>query len=866
MSDTTINLANLNPAVARLIRPHMPPDEATLAAIGTQIAAKRDEAKAARSRIEALWKPAEDAYASIDNANRHEHDPRWEKPSSSDGPLVSGSMPSGDGNKSTAYLPLTARYVDAGVAKLTEILLPADGRAFSIKPTPVPRLVKAQDDNSPVVHSELGMTLTRPLEPGETPTAPAGQPAAPQGMVAPSGATGQPAPVSPGPGQPPPVAAGLETGQPAGAPPAPAEPRTPITVKDLASENMGQAEDQAQAAEDRIYDWMTETGYRAEMRKVILDAAKLGVGVLKGPVAKEITATVVIKGDDGKPDIKREKKTVPACTWVDPWDFFPDASCGENIQDGSHCFERNYMAERRVRELKGQPGYIAAKIDQVLAEGPDKINTRSDGKDRIERKNQYEVWYFYGQLTKEEMAAIDQAAGKETTDDGEEGYVVVTLINDSVVRAVLSPLISGDFPFHAMPWRRRAGSWAGCGVPEQMSTAQRVANAALRALLNNAGISAGTQIIIDEAAIVPADGHKEITPNKVWLKTNDGPVDVRQSFMAIQIPNQTEPLMQIIQMGERFAEESTSIPLITQGQSGATTPDTFGAAQLQNNNANQLLRSIGYAFDDYITEPVVRMYYEWLMIDTKVPDEEKGDYQIEAHGSSALVERAIQDQFIAQMAAFVTNPAFGFDPKKWAEELVLSKRMSPSKFQYTKEEQAKMDAAPPPEAPQIAVARINADTQLKLGVMAQTSDQRTAEAENQIAVAAHVLAVGDAQAQHALGAKGLEIEKQKADDAAKAKLADTAIKIQAERDMHAQDQAIDLHKHQTEQVQHAGDQAANSDQHASDQAVDLHKHQAGMDQHRDDQVIDLHKHHNPPPVQTPGRAGNGRAFEQGPAH
>ena len=46
------------------------------------------------------------------------------------------------------------------------------------------------------------------------------------------------------------------------------------------------------------------------------------------------------------------------------------------------------------------------------------------------------------------------------------------------------------------------------------------------------------------------------------------------------------------------AEESTSIPLITQGQTGPTTPDTFGAAQLQNNNANQLLRSVGYAVDE----------------------------------------------------------------------------------------------------------------------------------------------------------------------------------------------------------------------------------------------------------------------------
>ena len=68
------------------------------------------------------------------------------------------------------------------------------------------------------------------------------------------------------------------------------------------------------------------------------------------------------------------------------------------------------------------------------------------------------------------------------------------------------------------------------------------------------------------AAIRPADGLWTITPDKIWEKTNDGPADVRQAFMAIQIPNVTQQLMEIITLGERFAEETTSIPLIAQGQ------------------------------------------------------------------------------------------------------------------------------------------------------------------------------------------------------------------------------------------------------------------------------------------------------------
>jgi hypothetical protein len=216
-------------------------------------------------------------------------------------------------------------------------------------------------------------------------------------------------------------------------------------------------------------------------------------------------------------------------------------------------------------------------------------------------------------------------------------------------------------------------------------------------------------------------------------------------MMSIEIPNVTQQLLEIITLGERFAEETTSIPLITQGQSGATTPETYGAAQLQNSNANQLLRSIGYAFDDYITEPVVRQYYEWLLLDPDVPIYEKGEFQIDAHGSIALVERAIQDQTIAQMGAMAANQIYGIDPKKWAELFIKSKRLSPDQLMYSEEEQQRMEAAPPPEQPAVTVAKINADTQLKLGVMKQTADQQTVQHEGQIAAAAHVLEVNTVQ-------------------------------------------------------------------------------------------------------------------------
>jgi hypothetical protein len=79
------------------IKPHVEAPPAVLAAIGVQIAVKREEAKGERSSpgIESTWRECEEAYLGIDDANRHEFsDARWAKPMSMDGPKSRVAEPS----------------------------------------------------------------------------------------------------------------------------------------------------------------------------------------------------------------------------------------------------------------------------------------------------------------------------------------------------------------------------------------------------------------------------------------------------------------------------------------------------------------------------------------------------------------------------------------------------------------------------------------------------------------------------------------------------------------------------------------------------------------------------------------------------
>ncbi len=731
-----------------------------LRALGVTIGTMRDEATKARkaSGIESIWGACEDGYQCIDPLNRHEFKGEFHKPRSMEGPLIATGS-NADKTKSTVYVRLVPRYVDMGAAKVAEILLPIDDKAFSFDATPVPDLVMAQEDETPV--DLAGQPVMIPAE-MQMPAAPGVQPA-PTGPAAPAAA-----------------------------------PTRPMTVADVADHKSEQASAAAKKAEQRIYDWMVEAGYPAQMRKVIHDAARIGVGVLKAPFPD-----VRIRYAGAKGGLRIEQKTAPSAKWIDPWNLFPHPGAGENIHEGNWIFERDFLSAKQMQHLKlqqdsaGEPIYIADNIDLVLKEGPEKCNASdtSTVKADAKKKDRYTVWYFTGVISREDMEAAG-AVGIDALDKTtKEIYANVTLVNDTVIRATINPLDSGRFNYHVMPWSRRAGHWAGVGVGEQVAVPARICTNALRAWMNNAGNSSGVQVVYNPMLVQPADGQALLTPNKIWNVTEDGAgLDVNKAFALIEYPNIGPQLMAIVEYGKKLAEEASNIPLISQGQNGPQTPDTFGATELQNNNANTLLRSIAYSFDDNITEPVVHQFYEWLLLDEDVPEDEKGDFAINARGSIAMVEKAIQEQLWVRILAVAPNPAFGLSSEKVMEQILKSKRLDPRLVQLSEEEKAQRASQPPPEAPQVTVAKINTESREKVAqVNAEQATERMrldtdrdaayVNAENQRTASEHEARMTELQMKLQLAQLDYANKQQISLQEVKAQLAQTAMKLNVQQSL-----------------------------------------------------------------------------------
>ena len=706
-----------------------------LQSLSAVLVKKRDEAIEARqlSGIEEDWREDEDHYEGIDDANRDLYRNRG-KPLSPEG---GSDKDKEQVVRSRIFMNITRSYVDAAAAKVADMLLPTDDQNWGIEPTPIPTLTKNKKSNDPLM-------------------APNGQP----------------------------VMSSDDAGNP-----------KQMTVGEHAEQIIEVARVAAKAAETRIDDWLKESRYNHETRKVIESCARLGTGVIKGPypVAREHGT---ISKEGGLTSIVRKMELFPESSNIDCWDLYPDPSCGNNIHNGSYIFEKGRLTKRGLEDLKQDTSYIAEMIDICIAEGPQKKNLEERDAERqslnLDNKSQYDIWYYTGFISPEDM----EAAGCPCGDREESIPATVMMINDRVVKAAVNPLDSGAFPYDVMNWQERDGYWAGIGVSRQIRTPQRMLNAAVRNIMDNAGLMSGPQIVMKRGIIEPADGVWQITPRKLWYMLEDAVGKVEDAFAAVNIPAMQDQLFNIVQFAIKMAEDVTGLPMLLQGQQGKA-PETVGGMQMLNNNASTVMRRIARTYDDKVTEPHISRYYEWLLLDPEVPESEKGDYKIVAKGSSALVERDIQNQTIAQMGAMVVNPTFGINPQKWIAEYFKSQRLNPALFMYTEDELKAMQeqaAANPPQDPRqiTAQAQIEA-TKIRTEGMVQVSQANTQEKMTQREIdlqdAREERASRELLARMAYDTKIMELADKRdlTIQQIKAQLADTAMKERNKKDMQNQE-------------------------------------------------------------------------------
>lgn len=646
--------------------------------------------------------------------------------------------------RSKVFANITRSKTNAAEARLADMLFPADDKNWGIEPTPIPDLAEALKDQTPVQ-----------IDP----------------------ATGQPS----------------------------------ATVADAAQAALNAAKTAAEKMAVAIEDALVESDYVAEARRAIRQAAMLGTGVLKGPIIVNRTKKRWEAIEDPATGqtvrvLQVEEDKRPAVEFVDVWNFFPDPAA-DSVENCDGIFERRFITKRQVRDLAKRPGFFREQIKRVLREEPATLHASADHLQRLREisgitgvidDSRYELWEYHGELDIETL----RAAGVEIEDDSlEDLQAVVLFIGETVIFADINPLETDEHPYSVYQWERDDAGLFGFGVPYLMRHAQRVTNAAWRMLMDNSGVAVGPQIVAKMGKVSPADGDWNMTPMKLW-KATDPNLDVRDVFTTFDIASHQPELMNIIVAAEAFADRETSLPMIAQGEQG-TAPDTATGMSMVMNAANTVLRRMVKAWDDLVTKPIITRLYDWHM---QFSDDEeiKGDYQIEARGTTALMVKELQSQQMLQFLQFYGHPAFAplLAPKapamlrKVAEVMRLNPaELIPSDEEIQQMQQAAAEAAAQQgqtQDPRVATAQLRAQADLQRAQYQAQADQVEMQVRQQMAEQDMAYNLQKLQMEREIAMLKLANERELTLEQIKAQLAQAAVKDRTAKELFAAERDLKL--------------------------------------------------------------------------
>ena len=594
----------------------------------------------------------------------------------------------GKAHRSTVFVGITRQKTNAQEARLSDILLPTDERNWGIEPTPDPEGARALADNDHLVDPVTGEPVLMDD----------------QGNVVPAEEGGKPVP-----------------------------------KKKIAQAAQWLAHKSAQAMQVEIDDQLTECDYNGEVRKMLHTAAVMGTGVLKGPVVVKRVRKAWRERTDASGQTIQAMQVVeelsPATYEVDPRFVWEDPAAGDDIKNGAGIFEMKQLTRRQVQELSKQPGYLLDQLRLVMREGPQRSAALSEAHQQIDDHNQeadktFQHWIYWGELERPDL----ECSGVEV--DGEDDPLrsycgCVEMINNIVIRAYLNPLEDSPIPYDFFAWEKVQGSPRGYGIPYLMKSQQSVVNAAWRQMMDNSGVTAGPQIVSKPSVISPADGDWTLRPFKHWY-LDDESADARTAMVSIEFANHQAEMAAILDLAEKLTDQETATPMMAQGQQGSA-PDTVGGMQMLMNSANVVLRRLVKQFDDYVTKPHIKRYYEYNMLYSEKEDI-KGDFAIDARGSSALIIRDIQNQAFTNLLAAASNPVFA--PMINARELFMkalqAQHIDPTDIMYTEEEvEAKQKQQPPQTDPRIQAAQISAQANVQIAQARQQEAQSEVQARTQ---------------------------------------------------------------------------------------------------------------------------------------
>lgn len=441
-------------------------------------------------------------------------------------------------------------------------------------------------------------------------------------------------------------------------------------------DRMGQLEDaarqaakkraarQATVATDKVDELLVDGGFYRALADFLADLPIFPYACIKGPTVRIVQS---VKWAGGKATTEQ----VPKLFWdrISPFDIY--WTPGVAAIEDANTIERLRLTRADLNDLLDLPGYDHEAIRSVLQDYSNGLldtydQTDTQRADYESRENPHlntsgiiTALEFHGNVQGLYLLQWGMEPG-QIPDPLRDYFIQAWLVGRYVIKVQLSPSPRKRHPYYVTSYEMCPGSPVGNALPDIIEDIQTVCNGLLRAIVNNASIASGPQVVVTDDRLGDDEDGDELYPWKRWHVKSDpfGSANTSNKPVEFFSPDmKAQELFSVYSQFTNLADELSAIPrYMTGAQAGAVGRTASGLAMLMG-NASKLLQTVAANIDRDIFDPVLRGLYDILML-TDTSGMLRGDESIKVMGVQVAVQKETQR---SRQLEFLQTTANQFD-------------------------------------------------------------------------------------------------------------------------------------------------------------------------------------------------------------
>ena len=417
---------------------------------------------------------------------------------------------------------------------------------------------------------------------------------------------------------------------------------------------------QADSASNKIDDILRDGGFYQALTQFLIDLPLFPFACLKGPTVKMLPKLTWVQG---QPVVMQQ----PRLCWerMAPFDLYwtPGASCIEEAE----VIERKRLTRTDLNALIGLPGYSEEAVRAALQDysnglrewldWPDMEQALNEGRESpdFNQSHMIDALEYSGNV--QGRMLLDQGIDSKQVPDLDRDYSVQSwVVGRHTLKTQINPSPQKRHNYFITSFEKVPGTVHGHGLPDILEDLQEIANAVLRALVNNMGMASGPQVVINTDMLAPTENEDDMYPWKRWKVSGDPLGGNQKPVDFFQPPSISQELLTVYSAINTLADDISAIPRYLTGEavSGGAGRTASGLSMLMG-NAQKVLQTVASNVDTDVIQPLLSALYDMIML-TDDTGMLTGEEQIVVNGVNVALQRDTERQKQLQFLQITGNP------------------------------------------------------------------------------------------------------------------------------------------------------------------------------------------------------------------